>query len=73
MVMSWMSSGGCHLVVVVLRSLALRWRRQRSEQYLTSSQTSAHFLRQVNGLWQTTQVFCGRWDFLTPRMIKNPG
>ena len=41
----------------------LRERRHRSEQYLTSSQTFAHFLRHVNGRPQTTQVFCGRSDF----------
>ena len=28
------------------RHLSLRFRRQRSEQYLTSAQTAAHFLRQ---------------------------
>jgi hypothetical protein len=47
--------------------------RQRSEQYLTSSQTRSHFLRQVKGLPQVAQVFCGRLDFFTPRgMVKDP-
>jgi hypothetical protein len=40
-----------------------RARRQRSEQYLTSSQTFAHFLRQTNGRPQVMQFFCGRSDF----------
>lgn len=31
-------------------------RRQRSEQYTTSSQFLAHFLRQENGLAHTTQI-----------------
>jgi hypothetical protein len=38
--------------------------RQRSEQYLTSSQTLAHLRRQVNGRLQKAQGFCGRSDFL---------
>jgi hypothetical protein len=38
--------------------------RQRSEQYLTSSQTAFHFLRHVKGLPQVAQIFCGRSDFL---------
>ena len=38
--------------------------RQRSEQYLTSSQTFSHFLRQVNGNPQAGQVLVGRSDFL---------
>ena len=33
--------------------------RQRSEQYLTSSHTFSHFLRQVNGRAQTVQIFDG--------------
>lgn len=33
--------------------------RQRFEQYLTSSQTFAHFLRHSNGRPQTTQVLIG--------------
>ncbi len=37
-------------------------RRQRSEQYLTSSQHFSHFLRQVNGKLQTEQVLVGRSD-----------
>ena len=40
-----------------------RRRRQRSEQYLTSSQQSAHFLRQVKGRPQTGQTFFGKSDF----------
>jgi len=34
------------------------------EQYLTSSQLEAHFLRQLNGRWQVAQVFSGRNGFL---------
>ena len=40
--------------------VALRWRRQRSEQYFTSSHTLAHFLRQVKGRPQHWQGFSGR-------------
>ena len=32
---------------------------QRSEQYFTSSQQSAHFLRQVKGRLQVGQIFSG--------------
>ena len=39
-----------------------RRRRQRSEQYFTLSQQSAHFLRQVKGRSHTGQVFVGRSD-----------
>ena len=38
--------------------------RHLSEQYLTSSQTFSHFLRQVKGRPQVAQVFCGSSDFL---------
>jgi hypothetical protein len=38
--------------------------RQRFEQYLTSSQHEAHFLRQLNGRWQVAQVFSGKNGFL---------
>jgi hypothetical protein len=38
-------------------------RLQRSEQYLTSSQTLSHFLRQVKGRSHTAQIFCGKSDF----------
>jgi hypothetical protein len=50
---------------------AVRWRseRQRSEQYLTSSHTLLHFLRQVNGRPQLWQVFWGRSCFL---LIREP-
>jgi len=41
-----------------------RLRRQRSEQYLTSSQHFSHFFRQVNERWQTGQIFVGRLDFV---------
>lgn len=34
--------------------------RQRSEQYLTSSQTRAHLFRQAKGRPQVAQVFTGR-------------
>jgi len=40
-----------------------RRRRHRSEQYFTSSQQSAHFLRQVKGRSQTGQILVGRSDF----------
>jgi hypothetical protein len=33
-----------------------------SEQYLTSLQTFAHFLRQANGRLQTKHVFFGKLD-----------
>jgi hypothetical protein len=39
-------------------------RRQRSEQYLTSSQTFSHFLRQVNGKPHRMHGLLGRSDFL---------
>lgn len=38
--------------------------RQRSEQYLTSSQTFSQRFRQANGRWQVTQILVGRSDFL---------
>jgi hypothetical protein len=38
--------------------------RQESEQYLTSSHTFSHFLRQANGRPQTTQSLTGNSDFL---------
>ena len=44
-------------------------RRQRSEQYRTSAQTFAHFLRQVNGRPHAAQVLVGRFDFRTDRGI----
>jgi hypothetical protein len=34
-----------------------------SEQYLTSSHTFSHFLRQMKGRPQVTQIFEGRSDF----------
>jgi len=37
-----------------------RCRRQRSEQYRTSSHTRAHFRRQAKGRPQAAQVFAGR-------------
>lgn len=40
--------------------MGYRRRRQRSEQYFTSSQQSAHFLRQVKGRWHTGQVLVGK-------------
>ncbi len=40
-----------------------RRRRQRSEQYFTSSQQSAHFLRQAKGRPHTGQILVGRSDF----------
>ncbi len=38
--------------------------RQRFEQYLTSSQHEAHFLRQVKGRLLVAKVFSGMWVFL---------
>jgi hypothetical protein len=43
---------------------ALQLILQRSEQYFTSSQTFSHFLRQVKGRWQWTQILLGRLAFL---------
>jgi hypothetical protein len=39
--------------------------RQRSEQYFTSSQTFAHFLRQSKGRPQLAQTLRGRSPFFT--------
>ena len=39
-------------------------RRQRSEQYLTWSQSRAHFLRQANAKPQVRQILLGSSDFL---------
>jgi hypothetical protein len=36
---------------------------QRFEQYFTSDQHRSHFLRQLNGLWQTQQILVGNSDF----------
>jgi hypothetical protein len=41
-----------------------RLRRHLSEQYFTSSQHFAHFLRQVKGLPQTGQILVARSDFM---------
>jgi hypothetical protein len=41
--------------------------RQASEQYFTSFQTAAHFLRHVNGLAHAAQIFCGKSAFLRMR------
>ena len=38
--------------------------RQASEQYLTSSQTFSHALRQTIGRPQAAQILTGRSDFL---------
>jgi hypothetical protein len=35
-----------------------------SEQYLTCSQTFAHFFRQANGLLQIGHIFVGRFGLL---------
>jgi len=42
---------------------SFRFRRQRSEQYLTSAQTTAHFLRQKYGRPQQMQTLLGNCDF----------
>ena len=39
-------------------------RRQRSLQYLTSSQTRSHFFRHAKGFSQTRQSLVGRLGFL---------
>lgn len=44
-------------------SLGLPARRQRSEQYLTWSQSRSHFLRQVKGSEQYVHCLVGRSDF----------
>ena len=50
-----------------------RAERQRSEQYFTSCQTRAHFLRQANGSPQCAHVFEGRSPFLIMRgMMRAP-
>lgn len=36
--------------------------RHRSEQYLTLSQSRAHFLRHENGRAHAAQIFCGKSD-----------
>jgi len=38
-------------------------RRQRSEQYLTCSQSRSHFLRQAKGRAQCAHCFVGSSDF----------
>lgn len=38
------------------------FRRHLSEQYLTSSQQSAHFLRQSKGRLHTGHIFVGKLD-----------
>jgi len=43
----------------------LRCLLQRTEQYLTSSQQRAHFLRQVKGRPQHAQILVGKSDFLS--------
>lgn len=43
-----------------------RFERQRSLQNFTSSQTSCHFFRHVNGRPHVTQSFSGRCCFFTP-------
>ena len=48
-------------------------RRHRFEQYLTSCQFSAHFLRQLNGRWQTGQVFVGKSCFFMDTGILKSG
>jgi len=45
--------------------------RQRSEQYLTSSQTFSHFLRHVKGRLQVAQVLVGKSDFLRMPITKS--
>ena len=39
--------------------------RHRWLQYVTSSQTAAHFFRQVKDRWQAAQILEGRFVFLT--------
>ena len=47
--------------------------RQRSEQYLTFSQSRAHFLRQAKGRPQTTHFFIGRSALRRVGAIRSPG
>ncbi|MEP1058065.1 hypothetical protein [Stenomitos frigidus] len=53
--------------------LCERRRRQRSEQYFTSSQQSSHFLRQVKGRSHTGQIFVGKSAFerARPMMVRS--
>jgi len=50
-----------HQISSLLDCLAL----QPSLQYLTSTHTFSHFLRQAKGLPQVAQIFCGKFDFFT--------
>lgn len=53
------------------RCLSLRRvRLQLLLQVVTSSQTFSHFFRQVKGRWHVTQVFVGKFSFLTPLIIQ---
>lgn len=54
----------CQPTFFLDESTCWRERLQRSEQYFTSSQHCCHFLRQVNGRWQTTHTLAGKLDFL---------
>lgn len=47
-------------------TLAERLPRQRLEQYFTSSQQWAHFLRQLNGLEHVRQILDGKSTLATP-------
>ena len=51
----------------------LRLWRQRSEQYLTSSQFFAQALRQLMGRPQTTQGLLGRWALLPLKSLFTGG
>jgi len=46
-----------------LQTFVYFWRRHFSEQYLTSSQHLAHFLRHVKDKPQTGQILVGKSDF----------
>ena len=54
------------------KSPRFRLRRHFSLQYLTSSQTLAHFFRQTIGFWQTQQVFLGKCSFFIGFSMRNP-
>ena len=63
-------SSTARLKVFYLLALERR-RRHLSEQYFTSSQQSAHFLRQVKGREQTGQILVGRSDLERWRAMRN--
>ncbi len=53
------------------RAASRRPERHASEQYRTSPQVEAHFLRQVNGRPQDAQIFDGRSAFFGARPTRD--